>query len=346
LKLNSLNHFRALAIVLIVATHSFTPVGIDSDSFINCFVKNLLAGSTSLFVFISGFLFYEVFYRNFSYKKFVSKKITKLIFPYIILGLFPVVVALIIRRDHFDGYFLPTGVGFFSEYMIPFFKYYFTGRFLNAYWYIPFITVMFLLSPLHYKFVSIKFRLQVILVLALSSISIFMHRPVLNVSVFQSVVYFTPIYFIGIISSIHKANIYAFFKSREWILLFIALSFAFYQTYIGDVGSYQKPPFEYSGLDLVYLQKVFLCLFLMVFLNRFENIHFYPIDIVASTSFAIYFIHPFIPATILMLKIEYLKLNSWFVFILFITLVTVFCVFIAIFTKKILPKYSKYIIGY
>lgn len=74
--------------------------------------------------------------------------------------------------------------------------------------------------------------------------------------------------------------------------------------------------------------------------------HFYPIDIVASTSFAIYFIHPFIPATILMLKIECLKLNSWFVFILFITLVTVFCVFIAIFTKKLLPKYSKYITGY
>jgi peptidoglycan/LPS O-acetylase OafA/YrhL len=57
--LNSFNYFRAIAILLIVAGHSYEIAGINIYN-LNFFEKlavNLISGGTTLFVFISGFLF-------------------------------------------------------------------------------------------------------------------------------------------------------------------------------------------------------------------------------------------------------------------------------------------------
>ncbi|MFT6919287.1 MAG: hypothetical protein ACJA2G_001922 [Cognaticolwellia sp.] len=51
-------------------------------------------------------------------------------------------------RD-FNGYFLPKSDGYYDMFIVPVVKYYVSGRFLTAYWYIPCIIVTFIISPLH-----------------------------------------------------------------------------------------------------------------------------------------------------------------------------------------------------
>jgi peptidoglycan/LPS O-acetylase OafA/YrhL len=59
--LNSFNHFRAIAITFIVAGHCFGLTGMAITSMMEKTIANLLLGGTSLFVFISGFLFHHIF---------------------------------------------------------------------------------------------------------------------------------------------------------------------------------------------------------------------------------------------------------------------------------------------
>jgi len=67
--LRSFEYFRAVAIVLIVIGHTYDISGWQIDSFGDRVLANLISGGTSLFVFISGFLFHHVFYPKFVYRK-------------------------------------------------------------------------------------------------------------------------------------------------------------------------------------------------------------------------------------------------------------------------------------
>ena len=167
MQINSFNHFRAIAILLIITGHCYIATGMKFQTVFKMTMQNLITGATSLFVFISGFLFYYVFYPRYQYRKFIFKKIQGVLFPYLILGFIPVFLYVSMRKDVFGSYFLPGGTGVVSEYLIPAFKYYFSGRFLDAYWYIPFIMVTFVLSPFHVKYIRCSLRVQ------LSLISIF-----------------------------------------------------------------------------------------------------------------------------------------------------------------------------
>jgi len=70
--LQSLVYFRGIAIVLIVAGHCYSISGWHIGTTGDRFLANLISGSTTLFVFISGFLFHHVFYPKFQYGKFME----------------------------------------------------------------------------------------------------------------------------------------------------------------------------------------------------------------------------------------------------------------------------------
>ena len=217
--LNSFNQFRAIAILIIVAGHCFNLVGISSDSLLNATLINLISGSTALFVFISGFLFHYVFYKKYEYRNFVSKKIFNVLIPYFLLGFVPLLLHV---SERMDQSLLETisNPGLIIENLVaPIVRNYVTGRFLTAYWYIPFIMTTFLLSPLHIKFIRINWSAQLFIVGVLSCIAIFMHRPMWNVNVLQSVVYYAPIYLIGIMASIYKDVVYKSLENKDFLLL-------------------------------------------------------------------------------------------------------------------------------
>ncbi|WP_199774423.1 acyltransferase family protein [Pseudoalteromonas sp. T1lg76] len=343
---NSFNHFRAIAIIFIIAGHSFGVNGMTFDTVFNTTIQNLIAGGTALFVFISGFLFHHIFYKRYEYKKFMFSKVKNVFTPYFLLGLIPVIMYTIKKSDAFNGYFLPIESGFISEYLIPFLKYYTSGRFLTAYWYIPFIMLTFLLSPLHIKYIKLKFNNQLLIITTFSIIALLIHRPVYNINVIQSVIYFTPIYLIGITASIHKELIYEYLKGKEVYIILAVILLATYQSTLGIGGNYHKDPFTYGGIDLMFFQKILLCFFFMVFLNRFESNNNKAIHAVASTSFTAFFIHPFIIFFITKLELGFMAKDSWFLYFAFVLTISATCVLIAKITKKIIPKYSRFIIGY
>ena len=194
--LNSLNHFRAIAIVFIVAGHCTYLANVSPETFPERVFATLIHGGTSLFVFISGFLFRYIFYKRYHFKKFISGKLKKVLLPYTLLSTVPIFFLLFSREGYYST-FSPTGNSF-VDYILPAFKYYITGSFTIAYWYIPFIMTVFLMSPLHAAFIKLPFKWQRLITFVLFVIALFIHRPVENISIAQSVVYFTPVYLFGI----------------------------------------------------------------------------------------------------------------------------------------------------
>jgi hypothetical protein len=204
------------------------------------------------------------------------------------------------------------------------------------------------MSPLHIIYIKSRFGVQVSLVLALSLISIFMHRSISNLVVSQSVLYYLPIYLFGISCSIHKAYLYEKLKGKDYLLLSLVLLIAGAQVLLGDLGKYEKNAFEYGGVDFLYLQKMTMCVFFMIWLYRFENYKSTLVDILAATSFSVFFLHGFMVFLISKVKgvLGVGVLDSWLIYSLIVVFIISVCVFVAIAVKKLIPKYSRYIIGY
>lgn len=345
--LNSINHFRAIAIILIVAGHSFYTVEASINTLPEKVFVNLITGGTALFVFISGFLFHHIFYKRYKFKKFISGKLKKVLLPYTLLSIMPILLLVLRRNSNYDV-FDPQGTGFISVYLVPAFKYYLTGGFLTAYWYIPFAMILFLMSPLHIAFIRLRFKQQLLITGLLFVVSVFLHRPVDDILIFQAVVYFMPVYLLGIMCSQKRDVIYARLKNKEFYFLGFAVAIATLQALIGQVGNYQKPPLLYQGLDLMMIQKVALCFFFIVWLHRYETLNSKFISALASTSFAIYFTHGFLMIFINgVKKVAGISIESPWLWYPFVTVgLIVVSLVLALALKKLLPNHSRYIIGY
>ncbi|CAN4273224.1 Acyltransferase 3 [Methylophilaceae bacterium] len=350
--LNSFNYFRAIAILLIVAVHSYEIAGINIYN-LNFFEKlavNLISGGTTLFVFISGFLFHHIFLSKFSYLKFIKSKFQNVFVPYFFLTLPYIFVNLLGYGN--SKFFDPTHVGILDKYIYPILKYYLSGATM-AYWYIPFIMVMFLLSPLHVAFARTKTKIQIIVLIILLFISSIVQRPIETIYVLHNVIYFFPVYLIGIFCSINREKIYQLFANKEFVILIVVCFLATLNAWNGNIGNTPKDFFVYSGFDIVLFQKLLLSLFFMVFLHRFEKVQVRFLEYIAAVSFSIFFLHGYL---ISIFKRYYLYINqdsfnlfnlpAWLnlIFVVFFiaSIITVF----AISLKKLIPKYSKYLIGY
>ena len=90
------DYFRGIAILMIVASHSYDSWKIDT--FGERTLVNLISGGTSLFVFISGFFFHFIFYPNFMYQKFLMKKGIQIFLPYFILSTIGILYYLLISK--------------------------------------------------------------------------------------------------------------------------------------------------------------------------------------------------------------------------------------------------------
>ena len=344
--LHSINHFRALAICLIVSAHSAPICGLAFDSVLSMTIINLMVGCTSLFVFISGFLFHHIFYPRYKYGPFFSKKVSLLAVPYTLLGIFPITVLVMFFKDQalFGGFFQPQGDGIVQQYVIPALKYYITGAFNVGYWYIPFVLLLFATSPLHVRFVHLSQRVQLSIIGIGILVACFIHRPLHSLNPFHFLVYLTPVYLLGIHASINKETLYKKLHGKEIYLFVLTLLFAFIQAYQRDYSNYYKNAFEFNGIDWMYLQKISMCYFLLIWLHRFENYQNPLLTTVANTSFAIYFLHP----TLIQIKLNvptFLE-GSWLFLFFYSGLVISICILVALSLKKLFKKYSRYLIGY
>ena len=349
MRLNSIDYFRAVAILFIVAGHSFGSWKVDN--FIEKAIFNLLTGGTTLFVFISGFLFHYIYYRNFSYKTFLLKKFRYVYFPYLLLTLSGITYYLISEEnlpsqgplgiDHLETLF---------DYIHMIALYLWTGKIVVGYWYIQFIAIIFILSPVFIYYMKFPFWARNALFLIFLIQSMLIHRPFGNFSPWHSVLYFLPIYLMGINVSIHRKKVIDFISDKTLIIGMLVLALALLQASIySKHGNFHKIEiFSYQNMDIIILQKIALCFFLMSLFHRFEERQLNSLKGIASMSFAIYFIHPWILK--LLFKSEFLNyfkvvpelgLTVFRASVVFILSMT-----IAYFTKILLKEKSRFVTGW
>ena len=350
MRLVSFDYFRGIAILFIVASHSYGAWIIDSLG--ERVIANIISGGTALFVFISGFFFHHIFYKDFKLKDFMSKKAKNVLAPYLIistLGFF--YFAFSSEAFPFAEKLISSAVSSWYDYLRLYLSYLWTGRIMWAYWYIPFIMIVFLLSPLFITYIrlSLAIRLSIMLLL-LGFSAFFVHRPILSLSTTHSVIYFVPMYLLGINCSINREQFEHFLKGKTFILGLTVITLSVLQSMssssMGNI--YTTEMFSYGPLDINIFQKIALCFFFISLLHHYENTHMPILKLLASSSFAIYFLHTWILHITDQFQIFGLFPNVPQILIfLGITLFTV-CISMAIAyaIKHVLKHNSRYVIGW
>jgi peptidoglycan/LPS O-acetylase OafA/YrhL len=347
--LHSLEYFRGVAIVFIVAGHCYVLSDWQFPTVLERSLANVLTASTALFVFISGFLFHHVFYPRFNYVKFIKKKLRNVLAPYLFFSLFGISYALTVHGPHPEFFFGP-GDSWWDQFLRPALLYLLTGAEIWAYWYIPFIMIMFALSPVFILYVRASLATRLSLFAALLFLAMYLQRPLNNLLVAQSVFFYTPIYLAGILASQNRQQLHALFDQREGWLLAGVVVLALVQAHIyTGAGSMHAPPFAWNGLDINILQKLLLSVFFMIYLHRFENRHVPLLSALAQASFAIFFVHCWIIlALIPVLQPLYkaVPLHPLPGLVLNVLLVLFLSYLLAASIKRLFPNTSKMLIGW
>lgn len=279
-RLAEFDYLRGMAIAMIVLGHSI----FLAQPVFPALLENVLRGGTGLFVFISGFFFHRVFYARFDYPQFIAKKASALLIPFLSISVF----ALLIRmlgwwQDGLDWQKNALNVWYTVR----------NGYVLYPHWYIPFILLTFLCSPLHLLYIRAHLSLQILLFIAFSLIALLIHRPQSNSNFLQSLIYFTPYYLLGILFSQYEPQL----RRLHWPLLIasvlvVAVS-AIVQTYLWiHIGNYHKAAFVYQGWDLQFIQVLFGCIAMLTLCRHIRPWLQQHLCWLAELSFPIFFIHP------------------------------------------------------
>ncbi|WP_305857738.1 acyltransferase family protein [Balneatrix alpica] len=281
-RLLEFDYLRALAIILIVFGHSVY----NTEKGFPLLLENLLRGGTAVFVFISGFFLHAVFARNFELRSFMWKKVKNVLVPFLVVsavGLACRLFGWIVLLDY------PAEKVLLNTYYTV--KNFYV---LYPHWYIPFIMLVFLLSPLYLAFLRLPVGRQLLLFALFVLLSLFLHRPHGNVNQIQSILYYTPFYLLGMLYSQHRA----WFEARMGKVLVLSailvVGALLLQTYVWVwVGNYHKWFFEYKGVDLQFVQKMGLCMLLLGWSRYLAARPVNPwLKEMGDLSFAIFFLHP------------------------------------------------------
>ncbi len=345
--LNSINYFRGIAIIIIVAAHSYGIANWNvykNPTLFEQFFYALNLNGSVFFIFISGFLYNHIFYPKFNYKKFMLKKAKYVLVPYLVCSTIPILYAVFVDSK---GSFLLDSLK--DKPLLAILWFLFTGRAVYAYWYIPMIMIVFAISPIINSLIRSKYLSYTIL--GLIPISMIIHRPIHNTNPIHSLIYFIPVYLLGIYSSIHQKKVYAFLKSNKVkiAILLSAIALGLIQVMVYNVsGNFNKAFWSITVPDVNLLQKILLCFLLMSLLDNFENKDIAVMKKTAETSFAIYFIHPFLlkPLTRFVRSLELGIQGNVFTLVIATFFVVATAMAIAYILKFIFKGNSRYIIGW
>lgn len=351
-------YFRAVAILMIVTGHSYALAwthGISEDPTKGVSLFNtlpaLINGGTSIFVFISGFLYRQVFYGRIGYGEFMRKKALTVGLPYLIVA--TPLALLEIMSGTFTVTMMKEGVPYRENYFIDYIALMTTGRMVTAFWYIPCAMLLFLASPLFDRFIRMPARERFVVLAITIGIALWIHRPLDNLNPLQSLVYFTNLYLFGIIFCEYRVPIMRMItRDPVLILLLAALVFvaAVQAVVLQNVENIERGVGDGwlpLGLDLMLVQKYVMTFALCGFLARFGHLLHAPLEFLAKYSFGIFFAHGVILAVLNRLPTwltphmsePLLDLLFYSAIVIAISLLMVLAV------KAVTGRYSRYIIG-
>lgn len=291
-RLHFIDGFRGFSIIMVVAGHvCFALVNVTGDAFWPSFIENIATGDTALFVFISGVLFHHVFLQKWDFAKFMTGKVKGVYVPYLWVTAFLVALQMTsgsfpYEISHFEW---PRVYDFYTVYAFSLVS----GQAGVALWYVPFITIIFLMSPLFKCYSDASAQTRIVVLTAALLIGLTVNRPIGNIDKFQAIAYNTFYYLMGIEFSLRRSEILAGLR-KAWtlpglavLLILLALMETMVQGHKGDFGTW----FAWHGFNWRYLEKVaFIFLGCAVF-TQFPRLNGGPMKRLAEDSFGIFFVH-------------------------------------------------------
>lgn len=353
-----IEYFRALAILLIVCGHVFVLAWThfaDEDPTTHVTLLNviptLINSGTAYFVFISGFLYRQVFHGRMAFGEFMRRKALYIGLPYLCMAT-PVALAEI-AAGSFAVTVVKDGAAYPHSAFVDLVVLMATGRMVNAYWYMPFIFLVFLASPLFDRFLKLRPSLRFAIVGFAFLLAMWVHRPIDNLNPLHSFLYFANIYMFGMLFCEHRDKIMPVVARPPVVLLLgllILVIAAVQALVLNDTSNIERAAGDGwlpLGFDLMLIQKyIGFFLFCGLFALWGAPAHV-PLSFIARNSFGLYFVHAIVIAVLMRLP-ETLSphvgepmadLAIYYVVVLAIS----FAIILAV--KRIAGKYSRYIIG-
>lgn len=341
-RLHHFDHFRGLAIVLIIIGHCFELQ--DHIGGLHAAMFNVVAGGTALFVFISGFFFDAVFARNFDYAAFMRKKALLPFLPYLVMTALylPLHVALkgeLPLQFHVSSLdALDWGISLIGNVAI--------GGHLFAYWYVPFAMLLFAISPLVLRLMRLTTARLVAVTVLLLLVAMVIHRPLMNLNPFHSLVYFLPFYLAGIVYSRHRQAIDGWLVGNIALLAGLTVGVLAVMGWVGQIGNLHKAGMlGWAGLDWMVPRSLLMIGLILALLLRLGDRRIRSLEFLAAGSFALFLLHPWVIDLLAYLHAVNalppdLALGVRIVIVLGVSIAT------AVAIKAALPRASHYLIGY
>ncbi|MBB6671706.1 acyltransferase family protein [Cohnella nanjingensis] len=331
--LNYINNFRGLAILFILVGHGFIIFYPYLDPLTSSFMTSLFENGTVLFLFISGFLFQHLS-AKYQYKKYMLSKINNVILPYIIISI-PAIIYQMIWSPTFKEHFI-----YRFPKMIQVLYLYITGYHLVPFWFLPVISLFYLISPLLIKLDKWKYFYYMLPIFIIISTIV----PKNFTNVLQSFVNLFSIYVLGMFVSHHKKKLIPLIQSKVILLtllnvILIILSTLFLFMDLGD------------GRFLTMWNKIVLCFVILGYFSKYDYAINTKFKYMANVSFGLYFVHYYFQMALGKIVDKFIILNdlNQITLLLTCTLFTLLLISLSVLAifiiKKIFSVHSRKIVG-
>jgi peptidoglycan/LPS O-acetylase OafA/YrhL len=301
-RVDYIEYFRALTIVMIIFGHAFDLAWtrevnehVPLTEPVLRFVSALVNGGTFYFVFISGFLYRHVFFERVAFGDFMWKKVQYVGSPYLLIGTVLALIQVVLAGFHVTIYKHGGVLG--ENLFVDVVTQLATGAMMTAYWYIPFIFVVFAASPLFDRFIRLPAGARIGLTILATVVAFWVHRPYENLNPLHCFVYFASFYMFGILFCEFRAQLMPVLKSSAWLialglgLVVIILVQDLVLHQIGNVERSLGDGWLPKALDLIIVQKYVGILFFCGVLARWGDYLGRSLAFIAGISFGLYFVH-------------------------------------------------------
>jgi peptidoglycan/LPS O-acetylase OafA/YrhL len=335
--LHHVHDFRTVAIIGIVAAHALHNFAFDHESLSFRFADALANESSIWFFFIAGLLFQHLS-KNFKLGKYFNGKLKNVILPYVLLSI-PAIFASVtfFEQDMPTGFYdLPI-----VAQVVLFLA---TGKHLAPFWFVPTISLIYLLASLLLAADNRKW--PYFLLPGLLILSTFLGRDGIQIitgwggyaSPISKAVYLFSPYCLGMFCGRYHQEVLSYV--RRWQVPLLAIAAASLAAHLGQFTTVIK--FE-------FIFKITTALLILYYLSVFSGNPFRRIPYVGEVSFGIFFVHGYLlAATKLALPkagLDPLMPANWFLYIAFTLVILVLSCLLLWIAQKVFGKYSRQLVG-
>jgi len=343
--LGDIHRLRGVAILLIVATHCVYFFHWSAHPQLQDALADLLDNSTVLFVFISGYLFMHGSGR-FSYPRYLLGKLRHVILPFLLASI--PAIALELRHDSLV--FAAPGLHELSVPAKILYLLLYPGAHINyALWFIPVVTVYYLVSPLMLWVARRPLRYALLCLLV--PVSILMHRPsYAHDHDLALALYFLSAYLLGMWCRQYRhATLAVIERHFIWFAAAFGAVFVGHLMLSGHHGKYTfTQPFEFHGqgaIDWSFVQKLLLLPLLCGLAWRWRHLRLTVLDYLADVSFTVFFLHLYVIFfASWLLHWRTLEVSATGLAALFAAAVLLPCA-VATSSRRLVPQWSRSLVG-